>query len=71
MGCANPKPNPRNLALTLFIPSDDYFVFMLESVWNQLEDEQKTFDEFLDSLETLFVLKPLTHIFESFVRSGW
>jgi len=39
------------------IPSDDYFVFMLEKVWNQLEDEQKRFDEFLDSIERLFVVK--------------
>lgn len=39
------------------IPSDDYFVFMLESVWNQPEDEQKRFDEFLDKLEALFVVK--------------
>merc|ERR1712178_70998 len=39
------------------IPSDDYFVYMLESVWAQPEDEQKRFDEFLDSLERLFVIK--------------
>merc|ERR1711988_434016 len=39
------------------IPSDDYFVFMLESVWDQPEDEQKRFDEFLDGIERLFVIK--------------
>jgi len=39
------------------IPSDDYFVFMLESVWNQPEDEQKRFDEFLDGIERLFIVK--------------
>merc|ERR1712054_341136 len=39
------------------IPSDDYFVYMLEQVWNTLEDEQKRFDEFLDSIERLFIVK--------------
>merc|ERR1711907_283743 len=35
------------------IPSDDYFVYMLEQSWSQPEDEQKRFDEFLDSIEKL------------------
>jgi len=39
------------------IPSDDYFVYMLEQVWNQDEDEQRKFDEFLDTIEQLFVVK--------------
>jgi len=39
------------------MPSDDYFVYMLEQVWNQFEDEQKRFDDFLDSIERLFVIK--------------
>jgi len=39
------------------IPSDDYFVYMMEQTWDQLEDEQKRFDEFLDSIERLFIVK--------------
>ena len=39
------------------IPSDDYFVYMLEQTWDQDEDEQKKFDAFLDSIERLFVIK--------------
>jgi len=39
------------------IPSDDYFIYMLEQCWSTLEDEQKRFDEFLDSIERLFIVK--------------
>lgn len=39
------------------IPSDDFFVLMMEQCWDQLEDEQKRFDEFLDSIERLFIVK--------------
>merc|ERR1711871_1224912 len=39
------------------IPSDDYFIYMLEQCWSQPEDEQKRFDEFLDSIERLFIIK--------------
>lgn len=39
------------------IPSDDWFVYMMENTWKVCEDEEKNFNEFLDSLERLFIVK--------------
>jgi len=39
------------------IPSDDYFVYMLEQTFGSDENEQKKFDDFLDNIEKLFVIK--------------
>merc|ERR1712072_35874 len=39
------------------IPSDDWFVYMMEQCWGISEDEEKNFNEFLDSLERLFVVE--------------
>ena len=39
------------------IPSDDYFVYMLEQTFATDENEQKKFDDFLDGIEKLFVIK--------------
>jgi len=39
------------------IPSDDYFVYTCECVWGIVEDAQAIFDQKLDDIEQLFVLK--------------
>jgi len=39
------------------IPSDDWFVYMMENTWGICEDEEKNFNMFLDSLERLFIVK--------------
>jgi len=39
------------------IPSDDWFIYMMEHTWGVCEDEEKQFNAFLDSLERLFIVK--------------
>lgn len=39
------------------IPSDDYFVYVAECVWGIVEDAEAIFNEKLDDIEQLFVLK--------------
>jgi len=39
------------------IPSDDYFVYTAECVWDIVEDEAAIFNRKLDDIEQLFVLK--------------
>jgi len=39
------------------IPSDDYFVYTAECVWGLIEDEVAIFNNKLDKMEQLFVLK--------------
>merc|ERR1712147_201476 len=39
------------------IPSDDYFIYVAECVWGIVEDAETIFNNKLDEIEQLFVLK--------------